>query len=427
MKFYITSKISENIHETPEGFLVCIGVPIARTGEMVYGRGETPLEVGDDGQVLIHREAEEVFRPETMASFEGKAITLAHPTEFVAPDNWSTLAKGILQNVRRGDGENKDDLMADLLITDGVAIELVKNGLREVSCGYEAEYTQMGPGRGIQTNIVGNHLALVEEGRAGSSYAINDHKGKGSKMKLQDRIKAIFAKAQDEAMEMAKDAEKDMPKEKEKAKDAPEAAYDELVKMVKDLGEKVSAMVQPKDASSAPTNNEPAKVDAVDEDVAPSLEERLKMLEDKVEALMQDEAEEDADQGEEVDEMESEDDDMGESSLVGDTASRVEILAPGMKASAKDAKAKALKAAYATKDGKAVIDQLTGGKAPEFKDAARVDTLFIAASEIMKVNRTNAFSKTKQTRDSDMGGSVKVEMTAEKMNELNAKHYGTRN
>lgn len=438
MKFYTTSKISENIHETPEGFLVCIGVPIARTGEMVYGEGETPLEVGEDGKILIDREEAEVFRPETMASFEGKAVTITHPTDFVDPNNWSRLAKGVLQNVRRGEGDQANDLIADLLITDSVAISLVKNGLREVSCGYEAEYTQTGEGRGLQTKIVGNHLALVDEGRAGSAYAINDHKGKGSAMKLKDKIKAIFAKAQDEAMAMA-DAEEKKPEEKKPAKDAEgdkddkeskdAAAYDELKKMVADLGEKISAMGgKPKDASTEPTNSEPAKVDAKD-DEGSALEDRLKALEASVAKLLEKQApasDEESEEGEESEdaEEESEDDDFEESTMTGDTASRIEILAPGLKAKGADGKGKALIAAYATKDGKAVIDQLTGGKAPELKDPNRVNTLFIAASELLKVSRTSELSRTKTRDFSSASETPKGAMTAEQLNAINAKHYG---
>lgn len=451
MKFYTTSKISENIHETPEGFLVCIGVPIARTGEMVYVEGETPLEVGEDGRVLIQREADEVFRPETIASFEGKAITITHPVDFVDPNNWSRLAKGALQNVRRGEGEQENDLIADLLITDSLAINLVKNGLREVSCGYEAEYIQTGEGRGIQTKIIGNHLALVEEGRAGSAYAINDHKGKGA-MKLKDKIKAIFAKAQDEAMAMA-DAEEKTPEEKKPAKDGEgdkpakedkesmdAGAYDELKKMVADLGEKIAGMAKPKDASTEASENEPAKVDAKDDEseAASSLEDRLKALEASVAKLLERESKEDSvavdeesdeDSDESEDEAEeSEDEESEEGSMTGDTASRVEILAPGLKAKGKDAKAQALKAAYATKDGKAVIDQFTGGKAPDLKDENRVHTLFIATSELLKVSRTSDLAKTKQTRDFDSSAvTPKGAMTAEQMNEINAKHYGLRN
>lgn len=444
MKFYTTSKISENIHETPEGYLVCVGVAIARTGEMIYGEGETPLEVGPDGKIVINRYDDEVFRPETMASFEGKAVTIQHPNEFVSPENWSKLAKGILQNVRRGEGDQSTDLIADLLITDSQAIELVKNGLREVSCGYEAEYSQTGEGQGIQQNIVGNHLALVDEGRAGSAYAINDHKGKGFRMKLKDKIIAILAKAQDEALKMVGDAD-DMPEKKEDKKDM---GFDELVKAVKDLGEKVGAMAPKKQEDAEPekkAEEKPAAKDeekpkeeekAKDEEVAPSLEARLDKLEALVSKLLEgesmdsdgesDEGGESMDdaEGDDVTDEESCDDGDEESEMTGDSVSRVEILAPGLKAQGKDIRVKALKVAYGTTDGKAVIHQITGGKTPDFKDEKFVETLFIATSEILKGKRSSDLSKTK-TRDFQPAESgPQGPMSAEKINEMNAKHYG---
>lgn len=438
MKYFVKYKISENISETPEGFLICIGVPIARTGDMVYGEGETPIETGDDGTVLISRDEDEVFKPETIASFEGKPITIKHPENFVGPDNWSELAKGVMQNVRRGTGEQKDDLIADLLITDKMAIGLVRNGLREVSCGYEADYDQLDKGKGKQKNIIGNHLALVNQGRAGSGYAINDHKG-DSKMKLKDRIKTIFAKAQDEAMKIADEEEKkvdakdedkkDDDKKDDKAQDA--GAYDELVKTVKDLSDKISAMAPAKDedkkdddkkddkASDEDKDDEKSK----DADVAAGMEDRLKALEAAVEKLLDKKA---GDDGEEMDDEDSEDDDFDNSTMVGDEAnedlSRAEILAPGIKAS-KDIKVKALKAAFETKEGKKVIESLTGGKAPTYDSKEKVNTLFIAASEVLKASRTEDLSKSKRVNDYKPSLENQGLMTAEKMNEINKEHY----
>lgn len=400
---------------------------------MVYSEGETPLEVGEDGRILIEREAEEVFRPETMASFEGKPVTIGHPTEFVTPDNWSRLAMGALQNVRRGDGGNESDLIADLLITNSVAINLVKAGLREVSCGYEASYTQTGPGRGIQTKLVGNHLALVDEGRAGSSYAINDHKGKGRSMKLSDKIKAIFAKAQDEALKVADAEEKEPPKKDDKKDDSKDAmgAYDELVNMVKDLGSKIEGMMKPKDETSNANPDVPAIPVVKDDETAPAMEDRLKALETSVSKILESMAAKGNagdEEGAEADESEeAEDDDFEESTLTGDTASRIEILAPGFKSAAKDekaAKSAAIKAAYATTDGKKVIDQLTGGKAPLLDTPEKVNTIFIAASELLKISRTSELARTKDASAGDSAPDKASAMTAEKMNELNAKHYG---
>lgn len=399
---------------------------------MVYGDGETPIAADGEGKVLISRSADEVFSEKTIASFEGKAVTITHPNEFVNPSNWSSLTKGILKNVRRGTKDQSEDLIADLLITDSTAIALVKNGLREVSCGYEAEYTQTGEGKGIQTNIIGNHLALVREGRAGSSYAINDHKKGATKMKMTEKIKAIFAKAQDEALKVASDEA--VPEEKkEESKDA--GAYDELVKLVKDLGAKVEAMAKPKDEAKKEEKEMPKDEKEVPEEKAKdesSLEERLKVLEAAVQKLLEHEATEMGDEEKEYGEEKAKDEkEEEEGYLTGDAAtdsdilSRAEILAPGIEVS-KDIKAKALKAAYATKDGKKVIDAINGGKEPAYDSAEKVETLFIAASELLKATRSSDFAKSKTRDNVSLDSTVVGPITAEKMNEINSQFYKTK-
>lgn len=413
------------MHETPEGYLLCLGVSIARTGEMVYGETEIPLEGDDQGQVLIHREEEEVFNPKTIASFEGKPVTITHPKDFVGPDNWQRLAVGIIQNVRRGSGDQKQDLIADLLITDNMAIGAVKNGLREVSCGYDAAFEQTSEGQGIQTKIVGNHLALVEQGRAGSAYAIHDHKGKGEhKMSFQDKFKSIFAKAQDEVEKLAKDEfpdKKDADKKDSESKDA--GAYDELCKMIDALSEKMEAM-KPKDEEKKedkPKDEDKKDDEAKDDDVSAGLEDRLKALEAAVSKLMEAQA---GDEDMMDEDEEAMDEDMG-GKMVGDSAtvSRAEILAPGLTAT-KDIKAAALKAAFLTKEGKAIIEALNGGKAPTYDSKEKVDMLFTAASEVMKAKRSKELSRTK---DSVETSTDKGPMTAERQNEINANFWQKRN
>lgn len=259
-------------------------------------------------------------------------------------------------------------------------------------------------------------------------------------MKLSEKIKAIFAKAQDEAMKVAKDEAEEKKDDKksedadeEKGKSADAAAYDELKKSIDALVEKVAAMGTPtvaakdgeekeeKADAKADDADPEKKEEAKDEDEA-GYEDRLKALEEAVKKLLAKSGDEEMESKDAEEGKESEDDFGG---MTGDTASRIEILAPGLDAKTKDAKVKALKAAYATKDGKKAIEALTGGKAPKFDSADKVDTLFIAASELLKVQRSEGFSKTKQTRDSELidGTSKSGVMTAERMNELNAKHY----
>jgi hypothetical protein len=109
-----------------------------------------------------------------------------------------------------------------------------------------------------------------------------------------------------------------------------------------------------------------------------------------------------------------------------DTASRVEILAPGMSADTKDVKKKALVACYATKDGKAAIEQFTAGKKPDFKNAKTIDTLFVGVSEVLKTRRNAELSETRSKGRTEARDRINAsKMTAEKMNEINAKRYAS--
>ena len=139
--YYTTVKIGPKQSLTPEGFLLCEDVPLARLGMMIYGPDETPVAAGPEGVTKIFREAEDLFAPDAIASAQGKDVTDDHPEEDVAPTNWRELTVGVMLNVRRGEGAQDDLLLGDLLIKDPGAIEAVRNGKREVSLGYEADYT----------------------------------------------------------------------------------------------------------------------------------------------------------------------------------------------------------------------------------------------------------------------------------------------
>jgi hypothetical protein len=216
--FFTTKKVGRTREFTPEGYLLCRDVCIARTGEMLYAEGEVPIEPGRDGIVRVSRLAEDLFRPESIASYNGKTVTLDHPDEDVNPDNWRELAVGIVLNPRRGEGSDLDYLVADLLITEKRGIDALGgeegNEQWEVSCGYDADYEQFGPGRGRQFNFIGNHVALVDKGRCGPTCAIGDadmttRDNRRTRRSWKDRIRSAF-KARDEealteAMQMAED------------------------------------------------------------------------------------------------------------------------------------------------------------------------------------------------------------------------------
>ena len=168
---YYGSRISPNQIETAEGYLICRSVPIARTGDQQYTAREV-MQDGDPGQtVIVHRRPEDVFAEETIASFEGKPVTDDHPPENVQAENVASYARGHVQNVRRAG----DNLVGDVYITDAKLASDVKHRVkREISCGYQCDLVPDGAGGYYQTNIRGNHVAVVLRGRAGHDVAIHD-------------------------------------------------------------------------------------------------------------------------------------------------------------------------------------------------------------------------------------------------------------
>lgn len=175
-KAFYGSRFSPNMTMTPEGFLICHNVPITRTGWYDYLGQELGLEDMFDKIVKVYKSPEEVFAPAAMASFEGKSATDDHPSSDVRPDNYSSFEKGQVTNIRRGTGAEEDCLVADLIIKDPMLISEIQSGKREVSCGYNVDYEPIGDGKYQQVNIRGNHVAVVNAGRAGDRVAIKDEK-----------------------------------------------------------------------------------------------------------------------------------------------------------------------------------------------------------------------------------------------------------
>jgi hypothetical protein len=196
---YYGTRLSENISiREPEGYLFCLNVPVARTGYQEYWAEE--LGLPGDNLIQVYRPEEEVFSEATMASFEAMPVTDDHPPEGVFVDNYSELNRGHVHNVRRGKGDDSDPVLADLVITDPRLIhEIMDNGKREISCGYTYDLA-FEDGQYIQRQIRGNHVAVVDAGRAGHRVCIKDKKPERSKSKMKKSLTKLLAR-------MAKDGD----------------------------------------------------------------------------------------------------------------------------------------------------------------------------------------------------------------------------
>ena len=200
-KAYFGSRISDHILKTPEGFLICKDVPIARTGTQQYRGCEFGAPVGD-ALYNVQRPETEVFDKAAIASFEGKPVCDEHPEEDVTPDNYGRYMKGVCRDVRRGDGDLCNCLVADLVIYDADLINKIEAGKREISCGYDCLWNPTSDSSYDQLEIRGNHVAVVDRGRAGHKVAIRDtadnEKG-GTKMSKSLIGRILRALARDES------------------------------------------------------------------------------------------------------------------------------------------------------------------------------------------------------------------------------------
>jgi len=188
----------------PNGFVRAEGY-LTRSGIFVYrdAQGKTVREL---------RPLEEVMHPDSLASFGLMPVTNDHPSELLTADNAKEYQVGTVSESVVAEG---DKVRAALMITDAQAIEALDAGKSELSCGYTADVVQESgvwqgqPYDAKQINIRGNHVALVDAGRAGPACSVRmDAAGAAQEIPMEE-IKVELGGAQysvpaDLAAEMVK-------------------------------------------------------------------------------------------------------------------------------------------------------------------------------------------------------------------------------
>lgn len=415
MKYFFKTRLGETRYWLEDGSLLCKDVPIARIGTQIYLPEEIDLKPDASGTVTVYRTEDEIFSEETIASFEGVAVTLGHPEDeqggivFVNPSNFAELAHGHIQNVRRGTGDQSDLLIADVLVKRQEAIDAIEDGLTEVSCGYDALYKQLSPGKGRQYQIRGNHLAVgINRGRAGSRCAIGDSAPQTMREKPMSWLKKLAQAI------------------KTKDEDALAKLIDEAPDMPSDgLGSIPGATVNinlPAQATALPTSErtttdeevkEVEETQTSDEAVpawAQSIISRLDKLEGKTtDADSDDEStatgDEDAEEDKKV---------TGDAAFKRDLLSDAEIICPGFKpVGDKGLKRQVL--AHAARTG----DSLKAFNVDDFSKASKstVDAVFTAALALNKA-KNHIPALTNGTPTTDSATNTKY-MTPAQINKLN--------
>ncbi|EOX9201011.1 DUF2213 domain-containing protein [Yersinia enterocolitica] len=369
MQYFYNSRLGETRFTMSDGGLLCKDVPIGRTGVQLYGGEELDdIEPDSDGEILVERTEDEVFRPETLASFEGMTFTVSHPIEDVTPDNWGRYAAGHIQNVRRGTGDQSDLMIADIVVKKAEAIKVIlEEGVDQISAGYDAEYQQTARGKARQYDIIANHVALVPTGRAGKRCSIGDSKRMTMNntwfAKLRRAIKTKDAAAMEEAMESA----------------PSELTSDEGTG---ELPKAINITINPQQ----PLPKQEPELDAISTNDSGDIESRVAAMETTLAAILEKlGATTDADPDEEEEGRRI----TSDAAYHQDVVSRAEWIVPGIKlpegGKLASFKRTVLDAAFKTTEGEKLLKGIVGDK-PDFAKMPKLslDAAFIAASEIAK-------------------------------------------
>ncbi|MFV5384335.1 DUF2213 domain-containing protein [Acinetobacter junii] len=167
---------------TQEGYLKCVNVRLAKAPQVrQYYAYQFPSLDGysADQTINVYTPAEELFKPESVASFNKVDATDYHPPKNeINASNWKDYHIGYCENV----SQEGNYLIGDLLIKDKISIDLIQSNERiEMSLGYAAVLVlESGiapdgtPYQAKFINFVGNHMALVKYGRCGGDCRIGD-------------------------------------------------------------------------------------------------------------------------------------------------------------------------------------------------------------------------------------------------------------
>lgn len=162
------------------GFMEVRDNPISKAGVYPYLGSEIPGAEEPDRIYSVYRPAEELARQETIDSF--KLMPFIDEHEILGKSGTPAERKGMQGTLGEQIYFDAPYLRGNIKIHSSAAQSLIKAGKVELSPCYGCDWvkgdgTYEGqPYQYTQRNIMGNHLALVEEGRTGPDVAVQDHR-----------------------------------------------------------------------------------------------------------------------------------------------------------------------------------------------------------------------------------------------------------
>lgn len=167
--------------KTPQGFMICKDVTLAKPMVKEYYAGELGIVDGFEPTdiINIYTPPDVLFGQSVIDGFTASDVAMQHPKgNQLNSDNYKEHVIGTAKNVRAENGY----LIADLTIKDKWAIEAIEyDDVKQISLGYAAELdmtagtTETGQEyHGQWVGMVADHVAVVREGRCGDDCKIGD-------------------------------------------------------------------------------------------------------------------------------------------------------------------------------------------------------------------------------------------------------------
>ena len=310
------------------GFWIIKKNPISRTGVFPYMGRSISDECEPDKVYYVYRSADTLAQ--SVPTWDNPPKPFINDHEMLG-EGFSKIDDRPVQGVIHNPVFENDTLYADISVYSESLKDKIANGKKELSLGYFCKYRkEKGVYKGqaydyVQEDMVGNHIALVDNGRCGSDVKVFDSKCTMDSLDIPDDVIEGLKKNENCAnLTTTETKDSDMKEEEKKeveVKDEDLEKKEEVKETVKDEDEKEEKK-ETKDCSSKKAKDEgeeEEKKETEDEEVSPAdVMAFLKLILEEVRRLNgkkttdEDEEEKKSEDSDDEEKKESEDEDEDE-------------------------------------------------------------------------------------------------------------------
>ena len=263
--------------------------PISKVGVFPYMGRSISDECEPDKVYYVYRSAETLSQ--SVPTWDNPPKPFINDHEMLG-EGFSKIDDRPVQGVIHNPHFENDVLYADISVYSESLKDKIANGKKELSLGYFCKYRkEKGVYKGqaydyVQEDMIGNHIALVDNGRCGSDVKVFDSKCTMDSLEIpEDKILDLKKNEDSANLTITETKDSDMEKEEKKeveVKDEELEKKEEIKETVKDEDEEKKA----EDKCGKDEESEEEKKETEDEEVSPAdVMSFLKLILEEVRSL----------------------------------------------------------------------------------------------------------------------------------------------